>query len=135
MNAYQVKSVKKRYKRNGKRRGIECKLSAKTIRNLAKQTECPFTGIKFKHRDPNRTLDRIDNNKGYIDGNVIYCHRNFNECFKDNLELEEIEVLYKLFIVCGLKPTAKEYQKFNKDYYLGMLESAYNVYKKYGIYK
>lgn len=56
------------------RRNKEFSLTLLYINNLMKHSVCSYTGVKFSN-DPlspdYMTLERIDNSKGYVDGNVI----------------------------------------------------------------
>lgn len=62
-----------------KARKIEWKLSLISVRNLLRTKKCPWTGITLTvprgNGKPNLstdiTIDRIDNTKGYVPGNVI----------------------------------------------------------------
>lgn len=60
---------------------------------------CPITGVKIeintgKCKQNSPSLDRIDNSKGYIKGNVRVISNRANHC-KSNLSLEEIRNLYE----------------------------------------
>lgn len=62
-------------------------------------THCPITELKLefnegKRRDSTYSLDRIDNSKGYIPGNVAIISWRANR-IKSNLLPHEIENLYK----------------------------------------
>lgn len=57
--------------------GIEFNLSFTSFKNLSRACKCHFTGLKLD-RDT-FTIDRIDNTKGYIVGNVVACHKVFNQ--------------------------------------------------------
>lgn len=56
---------------------------------------CPITGLKFKkptegeQNERSRTIDRIDNSKGYIKGNV-WCISNIANVVKQTFSMEEI---------------------------------------------
>ena len=59
---------------------------------------CPVLNIPMfvgdiKSTDNSPTLDRIDNNKGYIKGNVHWISRKAN-AMKNNANFKEIEMLY-----------------------------------------
>lgn len=62
-----------------KDRGVEWKLSLISVRNLLKTKKCPWTGIILTvprgqgkpQLSTDITIDRIDNSKGYVPGNVI----------------------------------------------------------------
>lgn len=58
--------------------GIEFDLSFTTFKNMMRAKRCGYTGIELTEKRPNkkirttdRTIDRIDNNLGYISGNVV----------------------------------------------------------------
>jgi len=57
-------------------RGIEFSMSITALRNMAISTKCYFTGLPLC--DKTRTIDRVDNTKGYVKGNVVACHASFN---------------------------------------------------------
>lgn len=75
-------------------RGIEFKLNLVSFRNLAQAKKCYFTGLPLNQKT--RTIDRIDNRRGYISGNVVACHLAFNslkgmiEQPNNNLELNKV---------------------------------------------
>ena len=71
---------------NCKSRGIEFNLSLQSVRNLLSAKKCPYTGVALtRPRDgislpTDITIDRIDNRKGYVKGNVqaiSYAANNF----------------------------------------------------------
>lgn len=64
-------------------RGIEFTLSLMSVMNISKAKKCYFTGLPLN--DKTRTIDRVDNSKGYVKGNVVACHKTFNN-FKSVLE-------------------------------------------------
>jgi archaellum component FlaC len=58
---------------------------------------CPLLGIKLeigngKAHEASPTIDRLDNNKGYVKGNVLVVSYKANSA-KSNLTLEELELL------------------------------------------
>lgn len=59
---------------SARKRCKEFSLSLVDVRTLLKKKTCHYTGMKFSE-EPNlkRTVDRIDNTKGYIKGNVVAC--------------------------------------------------------------
>lgn len=76
-------------------RGKEFNLSLKTVRRLLTIKKCFFTGVVMVEEhlnDAQRTIDRVDNSKGYIEGNVVACTRRINIA-KGNLSVEEIKAL------------------------------------------
>lgn len=77
-----------------KDRKIEWKLSLISVRNLLRTKKCPWTGIvltiprgKGKPQlSTDITIDRIDNTRGYVPGNVIAVSRvanNFKSIFEN----------------------------------------------------
>ena len=76
---------------SAERRGIEFSLSIQSIINLKKAKRCFYTGMALT--DINRSVDRIDNEKGYIKGNVVACDKAFN-MLKGGLTLEEIRQIH-----------------------------------------
>lgn len=74
-----------------KERGIEFDLSINTFFNLKKQTHCFYTGDKFNENNV-LTLERIDNNKGYVDGNVIAVTAEANR-MKSGYNIQELAEL------------------------------------------
>jgi hypothetical protein len=72
-------------------------LSFSETKKLMTTKKCFFTGnpLNEKTNDPNkRSFDRIDNKKGYVNGNVVACSESFNKR-KGNLTIDEITILFK----------------------------------------
>ena len=57
-------------------RGIDFSMSIVTLRNISLAKKCYFTGLPLSNTT--RTVDRVDNTKGYVKGNVVACHTSFN---------------------------------------------------------
>jgi len=76
-------------------RGIEFNLSLKKVSQLLKKKTCHYTGKKFVSQAvaPNgpfsRTVDRVDNDRGYVDDNVVACTKEFNS-MKTNMTVKQI---------------------------------------------
>lgn len=86
-------------KKSGDERGISFDLSFAETKKLLTSKYCFFTKVELNEidQDPNkRSFDRIDNTKGYINGNVVACTTIFNQR-KGNITIEDIKLLYKLF--------------------------------------
>lgn len=84
-------------RRRAKEKGLECNLTADWVR-LSTPLLCPVLGIRLvrgvgKVQDASPTLDRIDNSKGYIIGNVQIISFKANRA-KNNLTFEEVERLF-----------------------------------------
>jgi len=61
----------------------EFNLTLAAMRRLMKATRCYYTGLLLD--DQSFTIDRIDSTKGYVMGNIVACHTNFNS-FKGSME-------------------------------------------------
>lgn len=80
--------------------GTEFSISVEDIPECPER--CPVSGLLFdntrgKLKDNSPSLDRIDNSKGYIPGNVRIISRRANTR-KSDLSLEEIKNLYEYSI-------------------------------------
>lgn len=73
-------------------RGVVWELSLVSFRNLLRTRVCPYTGVELtvpklsQPRSTDLTIDRIDNSKGYIPGNVMAISRaanNFKSIFEN----------------------------------------------------
>lgn len=80
-----------------KKKGQECTISESDI---VVPKVCPILGIELytipgkRQHGPSPSLDRIDNTKGYIPGNVRVISYRAN-AFKNNMTPQQIERLYK----------------------------------------
>lgn len=79
-----------------KRKGIEFSIE---LSDIVVPSHCPVLGIpiykspgRMTHNSP--TLDRRDNSKGYVKGNVFVISNKANRC-KSDLSIEEVISLYK----------------------------------------
>jgi hypothetical protein len=57
-------------------KGYGFTLSYTSFKNMCKAKKCYFTGLPLTAET--FTIDRIDNTKPYEHGNVVACHRDFN---------------------------------------------------------
>jgi len=94
---YMIKDIDVAYKfialkQSAKSRNIEFNLSLTSVKNLMKAKRCHYTRKELSNN--NRSIDRIDNSKGYVKGNVCACTVDINGR-KGNLSIKEIECLYK----------------------------------------
>ena len=80
-------------KSRAKRSGIEFSI---TSEDIILNEYCPLSGVKLEVNSGNiktsMSLDRVDNNKGYIPGNVVIISREFN-LRKGDLTLFDLEKL------------------------------------------
>jgi hypothetical protein len=75
-------------------RKLEFDLSFKTVKQLLSFPTCYYTAKQFEEEGIfARSFDRIDSDKGYVEGNVVACTVDINSK-KSNLTFEEIENLY-----------------------------------------
>lgn len=81
---YEIACKYKNKHQNALKAGIEFNLSLMTVYNLCRSKRCHFTGVKLTAE--NFTFDRVDNQKGYVPGNVVACCHNFNQLKSDYLE-------------------------------------------------
>lgn len=74
-----------------KKRGIEFDLSIKKYRSLLGAKRCFYTGVKFIPNDGQfgMSIDRVDNDGGYIDSNVVPCCSWINK-LKNNISIHNI---------------------------------------------
>lgn len=83
-------------KRRARERGLECTI---THQDIVIPDRCPVTGITLevntgRQADNSPSLDRVDNSKGYIPGNVRVVSWRINQC-KSDLSISEILSLAK----------------------------------------
>ncbi|EHU5134485.1 TPA: hypothetical protein NKR24_002438 [Vibrio parahaemolyticus] len=82
-------------RRRAKRKGLECNI---TVEDISIPKSCPLLGVDFEFGDDGHlnlhspSLDRIDNSKGYIKGNVAVISVRANR-IKSTLTLQELELL------------------------------------------
>lgn len=75
-------------------RKIEFNLSFDYVKKMLEFKTCYYTNIPFTEDGPHaRSFDRIDSDKGYIEGNVVACNIDINGK-KSNLTFEEIACIY-----------------------------------------
>lgn len=65
------------------RRGKEFNLSFLSFKNMMKSQKCKLSGLPLTRET--FTVDRINNNLGYVKGNVCACHLSINQA-KNNIE-------------------------------------------------
>ena len=97
MSDFQTAKKFLRLRKSAMDRGLEFNLSLCSVRNLVNAKRCYYTRVTLNDvpDHPNqRTIDRIDNSKGYIKGNVVACTKRINLA-KGNLTVEEIIQIHK----------------------------------------
>lgn len=68
--------------KNARSRGIDFDLSFTSYKNLMRAKKCFYTQVELSDVDGaenQRTIDRINNKKGYTKGNVVACCRAMNQ--------------------------------------------------------
>jgi len=88
-------------------RKIEFNLSFEYVKRMLGFKTCYYTGVTFTEDGPNaRSFDRIDSDKGYIEGNVVACTIDINGK-KSNLTIDEIACLYNKLVKTKKEPIHK----------------------------
>lgn len=78
------------------RRNKDFNLDAAYLRNILEQEVCAYSGEPFKEFGPDMmTLERWDNDKGYVKGNVIPVKKKYN-CLRGSLTIEQLVVAGKV---------------------------------------
>lgn len=81
-------------------RKLEFNLTFETVKRLMTYKNCFYTNKPFSNESENpnnRSFDRMDSSKGYIEGNVVACTIDINQK-KSNMSLEEITCLYNKLV-------------------------------------
>jgi hypothetical protein len=79
-------------------RKLQFNLSFEYVRRMLEYKTCYYTNKPFTEDGPNaRSFDRIDSDKGYIEGNVVACTIDINGK-KSNLSFEEISCIYQKLV-------------------------------------
>ncbi len=79
------------YKRNAEARGLEFTITIEAANNIivSQDFKCALSGVQIdlwhdaKSRRATASLDRIDNNKGYVISNVHWVHKKINQIKMD----------------------------------------------------
>lgn len=76
------------YLKSAQKRSLDYNLTRSDIRLLLTRKTCYYTGELLT--DDNRTVDRIDNRKGYVKGNVVACTWKANNLKEQLFESRQI---------------------------------------------
>jgi hypothetical protein len=87
-----------------KQKGLRFDLSLATVKRLLQRKTCYFTGMALT--PSTLTFDRVNNSRGYEEGNVVACHLAFNQ-FKSFIENPDNNIT--------LNQAKKGIQKWSKD--------------------
>lgn len=135
---YLITEARKRANKNN----IEFNITVNYIKNIfPKDNKCPFLNIPIKindniQKDNSITIDRIDNNKGYIKGNVLFLSLKANRS-KSNATIEEYEKIIKKLEVLKINYDNKynfiNFGKLcsNKKYQAKKINIKFNLTKEY----
>lgn len=88
-----------RIRKSAEDRGIYFCMTFSEVKRLLSVEKCYITGVKFEevaNSPKQRTFDRLDNTKGYVNGNVIACTKEFNS-IKGNITIEQVKLMVKAF--------------------------------------
>jgi hypothetical protein len=96
---------------SSKDRGIEFSLSFSQFKNIMNASKCQLSGLPLTKNTV--TIDRVDNNKGYITGNCVACDVSINK-MKGVLENPQHPINIKTFSK-ALNKTLKLMEKQNAN--------------------
>lgn len=85
-------------------RNIVFTLSLMSFANIARSTKCYYAKLPLTKNTI--SIDRIDNNKGYVKGNVVACHKHFNSlkgCLEDPKNALNYKIAFKGMSKLGKK--------------------------------
>ena len=79
-----------RVEKQAKDRDYICEVTIEYLWELfvKQERKCYITGLPLSFKDSTASLDRVDNTKGYIKGNVAFCHKEINR-MKGSLTLSD----------------------------------------------
>jgi len=96
-------------------RKLQFNLSFEYVKKMLEYKTCYYTGKAFTEDGPHaRSFDRVDSDKGYIEGNVVACTIEINGK-KSNLSFDEISCLYHKLASKKEKNAKKEQEAPKKE--------------------
>ena len=109
-------------------RKSEFNLSFEYVKKMLEFKNCIYTNVTFTEDGPHaRSFDRIESDKGYIEGNVVACTVDINGK-KSNLTFEEIACIYhKLSKHKEPKPITKAKPKQKPKVETNVLDEAISI--------
>lgn len=115
----QIRKIKRRLEHtqaSAKRRSKDFNLDFNYIKNILDQKVCAYSGEPFDNRIEGEklSLERFDNNVGYIKGNVIPVKKKYNTARSD-LTLEELIGKRDAIARRIANPSARKVEKLNLD--------------------
>lgn len=94
-----ITRIRQNKKKNAKNRGIEFTLTPEQFYSLYTEKYCFYTGVELT--EENRSIDRIESDKGYTADNVVACDKDFNKR-KNDITVQDINILYHKFVELNL---------------------------------
>lgn len=97
--------------KSAERRGKEFNLTLRDVANLLVTSRCYYTGVTLSSVHDHihqRTVDRIDNTKGYVKGNVVACAHIVNQIKNELFENQQSELLTSVDMIDKLVSKLKE---------------------------
>ena len=96
-----TKTIYRRLKASAKKRGLDFNLSMSYLNNMSFPLTCPILGIRINYdnrtlMDDSFTIDRIDSDMGYVDGNIWVISWKANRA-KNDLSASELQEFAKFF--------------------------------------
>lgn len=122
-------------KKDATRRKLEFTLSLQAFINMKLQTHCAYTGLPFSDtiEEEKMTMERIDNDKGYINGNVVPVMKKYNS-LRNNLTSETIdnEIQYRIDKITSIEHALMELERtiYDTNIRLNSLDESKHVCKK-----
>jgi hypothetical protein len=98
-------------------RKLQFNLSFEYVRKMLEYKTCYYTNKTFTEDGPNaRSFDRVDSEKGYIEGNVVACTIDINGK-KSNLSFDEISCIYQKLAKKKGKESAKKPEAQSDEFF------------------
>ena len=69
---------------NARKRGLDFNMTFQSMKNIMEAKKCFYTGVLLTesqegHNPTDRTIERVDDSKGYVIGNVVACSYESNQ--------------------------------------------------------
>lgn len=94
-----IRSKLSQLKNSARKRNIEFDLTYDDIKKLLEVKTCYYLGTRFSYNKQfSRTIDRLDNKKGYIKGNVVACSYKANSIKETILENSSTSLTMNQFL-------------------------------------
>jgi hypothetical protein len=98
-------------------RKLQFNLSFEYVRKMLEYKTCYYTNKTFTEDGPNaRSFDRVDSEKGYIEGNVVACTIDINGK-KSNLSFDEISCIYQKLAKKKGKESVKKPEEQSDEFF------------------